>query len=114
MSQQYGGPYANLDLSRIIVPGHEYVGEILDYGPGSRRPLKVGSMVTSAPVMRHAGGHSIIGQSHDCTGGFGEMTLLDENAVMAVPAGLDDDIARKKGVEGKRVYVRVSAGGGRK
>src|SRR3546814_19335596 len=65
MSQQYGGPYANLDLSRIIVPGHEYVGEILDYGPGSRRPLKVGSMVTSAPVMRHAGGHSIIGQSHD-------------------------------------------------
>ncbi|HEY9546215.1 MAG TPA: zinc-binding dehydrogenase [Solimonas sp.] len=93
MSQQYGGPYSNLDLSRIIVPGHEYVGEILDYGPGSRRPLKVGSMVTSAPVMRHAGGHSIIGQSHDCPGGFGELMLLDENALMAVPAGLDDDMA---------------------
>src|SRR3546814_7559571 len=65
MSQQYGGQYSNLDLSRIIVPGHEYVGEILDYGPGSRRPMKVGSMVTSAPAMSHAGGHSITGQSHD-------------------------------------------------
>src|SRR3546814_8536137 len=93
MSKQYGGPISNLDMSRIIVPGHEYVGEILDYGPGSRRPLKVGSMVTSAPVMRHAGGHSIIGQSHDCPGGFGELMLLDENALMAVPAGLDDDMA---------------------
>src|SRR3546814_8506282 len=93
MSQQYGGPYSNLDLSRIIVPGHEYVGEILDYGPGRRRPLKVGSMVTSAPVMRHAGGHSIIGQSHDCPGGFGALMLLDENAMMAVHAGLDDDMA---------------------
>src|SRR3546814_10139720 len=51
------------------------------------------SMVTSAPVMRHAGGHSIIGQSHDCPGGFGELMLLDENALMAVPAGLDYDMA---------------------
>src|SRR3546814_19204532 len=127
-------PYSKLDLSRIIVPGHEYVGEILDYGPGSRRPLKVGSMVTSAPVMRHAGGHSIIGQSHDCPGGFGELMLLDENALMAVPAGLDDDMAamteplavgleharsgepgkdRKSVVEGKSVSVRVDPGGRR-
>jgi 2-desacetyl-2-hydroxyethyl bacteriochlorophyllide A dehydrogenase len=93
MSRQFGGPYANLDLDRIIVPGHEYVGEILDYGAGSRRPLKTGARVTSQPVMRQAGGHSIIGQSHDCPGGFGEYMLLDENALMEIPAGLDDDRA---------------------
>jgi threonine dehydrogenase-like Zn-dependent dehydrogenase len=93
ISRQYGGPYSNLDLSRVIVPGHEYVGEIIDYGPGSRRPLKVGTKVTSQPVMRHAGGHSVIGQSHDCPGGFGEYMLLDENAVMQVPSELDDDLA---------------------
>jgi threonine dehydrogenase-like Zn-dependent dehydrogenase len=93
ISRQYGGPYSNLDLERVIVPGHEYVGEILDYGPGSRRPLAIGSKVTSQPVMRRAGGHSVIGQSHDCPGGFGEYMLLDENALLAIPAGLDDELA---------------------
>ncbi len=93
ISRQYGGPYSNLDLNQVIVPGHEYVGEIIDYGPGSRRPLAVGTKVTSQPVMRRAGGHSVIGQSHDCPGGFGEYMLLDENALMEVPAGLDDDLA---------------------
>lgn len=90
LSREFGGPYANLDMGRIIVMGHEYVGEIVDYGPGSRRPLKTGTRVTSQPVMRTARGHSIIGQSHDCPGGFGEYMLLDENALMAIPDGLDD------------------------
>jgi threonine dehydrogenase-like Zn-dependent dehydrogenase len=93
MSKKFGGPYSKLDLSRVIVPGHEYVGEIIDYGPGSRRPLKPGTRVTSQPVVRTASGHSIVGQSHDCPGGFGEYMLLDENALMEIPTGLDDDMA---------------------
>jgi threonine dehydrogenase-like Zn-dependent dehydrogenase len=93
MSKKFGGPYSKLDLSRVIVPGHEYVGEIIDYGPGSRRPLKAGTRVTSQPVVRTANGHSIVGQSHDCPGGFGEYMLLDENALMEIPTGLDDDMA---------------------
>jgi threonine dehydrogenase-like Zn-dependent dehydrogenase len=93
MSRKFGGPYAHLDLGQVIVMGHEFVGEIIDYGPGSRRPLKTGTKVTSQPVVRTAGGHSIIGQSHDCPGGFGEYMLLDENALMEIPGGLDDDKA---------------------
>lgn len=93
MSRKYGGPYGKLDLDQVIVMGHEYVGEIVDYGPGSARPLKPGTRVTSQPVVRHAGGHSIVGQSHDCPGGFGELMLLDEKALMEVPAALDDDRA---------------------
>jgi threonine dehydrogenase-like Zn-dependent dehydrogenase len=93
MSRRYGGPYSNLDLNQVIVPGHEYVGEVVDYGPGSRRPLKVGTKVTSLPVMRRAGSHSVIGQSHDCPGGFGEYILLDEDSLVQVPAELDDDLA---------------------
>jgi len=92
-SRNYGGPYSNLDLDQVIVPGHEYVGEIVDYGPGSRRPLKPGTRVTSQPVVRHAAGRSIVGQSHDCPGGFGEYMLLDEDFLMEVPADLDDDRA---------------------
>jgi threonine dehydrogenase-like Zn-dependent dehydrogenase len=93
MSRKFGGPYAKLDLAQVIVMGHEYVGEIIDYGPGSRRPLKTGTRVTSQPVVRTAGGHSIIGQSHECPGGFGEYMLLDENALMEIPGGLDDERA---------------------
>jgi len=93
MSQEFGGPYAHVDLSIPFVPGHEYVGEISDYGPGSRRPLKVGTRVTSAPVINHAGRHAIIGYSHEFPGGFGEYMLLDENALMAIPSALDDDMA---------------------
>lgn len=93
MSKQFGGPYAHVDLTRPFVPGHEYVGEILDYGPGSRRPLKPGTRVTSVPVVRFEGGHGIIGYSQDFPGGFGEYMLLDENALMEVPADLDDDMA---------------------
>lgn len=93
MSKKFGGPYSNLDLGRIIVPGHEFVGEVLDYGPGSRRPLRTGTKVTSAPLVRTATGRSVIGQSHDCPGGFGELMLLDEEALMEIPGGLDDDMA---------------------
>jgi threonine dehydrogenase-like Zn-dependent dehydrogenase len=93
MSKKFGGPYAKLDLSRVIVMGHEYVGTIIDYGPESRRPLKIGTKVTSQPVVRTASGHSIVGQSHDCPGGFGEYMLLDENALIEIPGGLDDDRA---------------------
>jgi len=93
LSRQYGGPYARLDFARPFVPGHEYVGEVIDYGPGSKRTVPTGRRVTSVPVMRHAGGHSVIGFSHECPGGWGELMLLDENVLMEIPSGLDDDMA---------------------
>src|ERR1700760_908604 len=52
LSRRFGGAYAALDFAPPFVPGHEYVGEIIDYGPGSERPVKVGRRVTSVPVMR--------------------------------------------------------------
>ena len=93
LSRKYGGPYAALDFSRPFVPGHEFVGEIIDYGPGSTRPVKIGRRVTSVPVMRHGGGHSVIGFSHECPGGWGELMLLDENVLIEIPSDLSDDMA---------------------
>jgi threonine dehydrogenase-like Zn-dependent dehydrogenase len=93
LSRRLGGPYAALDFARPFVPGHEYVGEVLDYGPGSRRTVKPGRKVTSVPVMRQDGGHAVIGYSHDCPGGFGELMLLDEDIMIEVPGDLDDDRA---------------------
>lgn len=93
LSRRLGGPYAALDYARPFVPGHEYVGEVLDYGPGSRRTVKPGRKVTSVPVMMQGGGHAVIGYSHECPGGFGELMLLDEDIIIEVPDDLDDDHA---------------------
>ena len=93
LSRRLGGPYAALDFARPFVPGHEFVGEVLDYGPGSKRTVTTGRKVTSVPVMRQAGGHAVIGYSHECPGGFGELMLLDEDMMIEVPSDLDDDHA---------------------
>src|SRR5579862_5260039 len=60
LSRRHGGPYAGLDFARPFVPGHEYVGEVLDYGPGSRRTVKPGRKVTSVPIMRQSGARAVI------------------------------------------------------
>ena len=93
LSRKFGGAYAGLDMERPFVPGHEYVGEVLDYGPGSQRTVKPGRRVTSIPVMRQNGSHAVIGFSHECPGGFGEYMLLDEASLIEVPGDLDDDLA---------------------
>jgi 2-desacetyl-2-hydroxyethyl bacteriochlorophyllide A dehydrogenase len=93
LSRRFGGPYAALDFKRPFVPGHEFVGEVLDYGPGSSRPVAIGKRVTSVPVMRLETSHAVIGFSHDCPGGFGELMLLDETGLIEIPPVVTDDQA---------------------
>ena len=93
LSRTFGGPYAGLDFHRPFVPGHEFVGEVIDYGPGSKRTIKAGRRVTSVPIMRQQGSHSIVGFSHDCPGGCGELMLLDEDFMLEIPDGMEDDHA---------------------
>lgn len=94
LSREIGGPYSHIDMSKIIVPGHEYVGEIIDHGPGCEKRLKTGTKVTSLPAMFGADGRvDIVGISNDFPGGFGEYMLLDETLLMEVPSALDDDMA---------------------
>lgn len=92
-SQEFGGPYANVDLSQRIVMGHEFVGEVLDYGIGSAKPLKIGAKVTSVPIMRQGAQFGTIGYTPQLPGGYGEYMLLDENFLLEVPRDLDDDFA---------------------
>ena len=93
LSKQLGGPYASLDFEKPFVPGHEYVGEILEYGQGSVGRIKAGRRVTSVPVMHANGAHMVIGYSHECPGGFGELMLLDENMMYEIPDSMPDDHA---------------------
>jgi len=92
-SQKNNGPYARIDLSKPIVMGHEYVGEILDYGPGSKRPLPTGTLVTAIPGVRLGDSFGIVGYYPECPGGYGEYMLLDEDLLLEVPRDLDPDLA---------------------
>lgn len=92
-SKETGG-YFSLDLACPIVLGHEYVGAIVDYGPGCTRRLKKGTRVTSRPVVLKPGGaFSIVGISNDYPGGMGELMLLGEDLLRPIPDALDTDMA---------------------
>lgn len=85
--------FGNVKLDRPIVPGHEYNGEIVDYGPQTSRRLKVGTRVTSAPRIQHATGLDIVGHSNDFPGGFGEYMVLQEDLLKEIPSSVDPDLA---------------------
>ena len=73
--------------------GHEYVGEVMDYAPGSKRPLPTGTLVTSVPGVRLGNSFGIVGYYPQCPGGYGEYMLLDEDLLLEVPEGTDLDLA---------------------
>lgn len=78
----------NLDPSRDIVMGHEFCGEIVDYGPSTTRPLKPGTRVCSMPFLIRADGLRFIGYSDETPGGYGEYIRLTESLLLEVPNGL--------------------------
>jgi threonine dehydrogenase-like Zn-dependent dehydrogenase len=91
-SRRYNGPF-KMDLSRPMVLGHEYVAEIIDFGPNTQRRLKRGARVTSQPLAKKDQGFEIIGISNNYPGGFGELMVLSEEYLLAVPDALDADMA---------------------
>lgn len=92
-SKTIQGPFA-IDTSRPTVLGHEFVGEIIDYGPGTQRKLPIGTMVTSAPaVFSEAKGVAAIGLATDFPGGFGEYMVLTEELMQPIPSSLGIDLA---------------------
>lgn len=82
-----------LDLARDVVFGHEFCGEVLDYGPRTERKLKPGMLVCSMPVMPQPQGLRTVGYSNDFPGGYGERMVLSAPLLLEVPNGLSADHA---------------------
>ncbi|UNX56496.1 zinc-binding dehydrogenase [Georgenia sp. TF02-10] len=76
-----------------VVLGHEFVGEVVSYGPGSRGRWPAGSRVVTLPLIRHAGEVHMTGLSPRAPGGYAEYVLVDEDATIPVPPGVPDDLA---------------------
>lgn len=73
--------------------GHEFVAEILEYGPGTEGTLPVGSLVCSMPFTMGPGGIELVGYSPTSPGGYGERMVLQEAALIPVPEGLAPRLA---------------------
>ena len=76
-----------------IVFGHEFCGEVAEYGPRCRRNLATGTRVVALPLLRFAQGVDTVGLSVHAPGAYAEQTLVQESMMMAVPNGLGPDLA---------------------
>lgn len=87
------GYHALPSATDAFIFGHEICGEILDYGPGTKRKLKPGTRVVAPPIVRWGKEIDMAGLSVRSNGGYAERMLLDELVLMPVPNGLSTDLA---------------------
>lgn len=76
-----------------VVFGHEFCGEIAEYGAGCRRKLPVGTPVVALPLIRHGNDIHAIGLSAAAPGGYAQRVLTQEALTLPVPNGLAPDLA---------------------
>jgi threonine dehydrogenase-like Zn-dependent dehydrogenase len=76
-----------------IVLGHEFCGEVAEHGTRSRRSLPTGTRVVALPLLRGRGGIDLVGLSASAPGAYAEQVLVEESLMLAVPNGLDPEIA---------------------
>lgn len=76
-----------------VVLGHEFCGEVVDYGPGTRRKVKSGTPVVAFPLLRTGDGTHPIGLSVSAPGAYAEQVLVQESLALPVPNGLSPEVA---------------------
>jgi threonine dehydrogenase-like Zn-dependent dehydrogenase len=84
----YDGIFRSTDS---VVLGHEFCGEVLESGPGSR--LRAGARVVSFPLLRKDGAVHPTGLSPHAPGGYAEQMLVEDALSLAVPDDLPTEIA---------------------
>jgi threonine dehydrogenase-like Zn-dependent dehydrogenase len=76
-----------------VVMGHEFCGEVVDYGPGTRKNVRRGTPVVSLPMLRRGKDVHAIGLSTMAPGAYAEQLLVEQSLTCAVPNGLAPEIA---------------------
>lgn len=81
------------DLSRDLVLGHEFVGEIVAFGPETQKTLKAGDRVCSVPFLLNGQDILPIGASKKVSGAYAEFLLLSEAMLLKVSDDVPDAAA---------------------
>ena len=83
--------FARTDQS--IIFGHEFSGTVVEHGPKCRVSVPTGTPVVALPLLRSDGVIDTIGLSVHAPGAYAEQLLVSESMMLAVPNGLDPDVA---------------------
>jgi threonine dehydrogenase-like Zn-dependent dehydrogenase len=75
-----------------VVLGHEFCGEVAEYGPKSRRKIPLGTSVVALPLLRRGSEIHPTGLSTEAPGAYAEQLLVEESLMMALPNGLSPDL----------------------
>jgi len=76
-----------------VVFGHEFSGEIAEYGPKCKRDVPTGTPVVALPLIRGSRGVDTVGLSVHAPGAYAEQLLTEESLTLPVPNGLAPDVA---------------------
>ncbi|MBO0854081.1 MAG: zinc-binding dehydrogenase [Nocardia sp.] len=86
--------YPNFMRSRQrVVLGHEFCGEIVEYGPDCRKRWRPGTRVVALPILRTGRDPELTGLSERAPGGYAERVLVQESMTFPVPDGLSTEHA---------------------
>lgn len=76
-----------------VVFGHEFCGEVLDFGAETARKVKTGARVCAVPLVRNGQDIDLIGISARSPGAYAERVVVQEDLMMPVPNGLNPEHA---------------------
>lgn len=82
------GYHAFMRSDQHVVFGHEFCGEVVDYGPGTRKTPRPGTRVVAMPLLRRGKGVHGIGLSTMAPGAYAEQHLVEQSMTFPVPNGL--------------------------
>lgn len=91
LARSLGAP--GQDLSKGMVLGHEYVGEIVGFGPDTQRRLNIGDRVVSVPFLLRDGASVPIGANVEVDGAYAEYFLGSEALLLKIPDDVPDAAA---------------------
>jgi threonine dehydrogenase-like Zn-dependent dehydrogenase len=71
-----------------VVLGHEFCGEVGDYGPRCRKKVVPGTPVVALPLLRRGDEMHAVGLSAAAPGAYAEQVVVEESLMFALPNGL--------------------------
>ncbi len=112
-----------MNKEQHVVMGHEFIGVVQSYGPGSKAKYKPGTRVAAMPLTRKQDKAGLIGFSESVVGGYAEQALADELMLIPIPDSVSDNVAalaeplavgmhavNRSGISSKDVAVVVGCG----
>jgi threonine dehydrogenase-like Zn-dependent dehydrogenase len=79
--------------NQSVVFGHEFCGEVLDHGPGTRKAPRAGTPVVALPLLRRGKQVHALGLSTAAPGAYAEQLVVEQSVTLPVPNGLPPEHA---------------------